>query len=100
MHFALTYDLSAQGQRRAEIEKRIEEILNPYVHVKRLSTFYVVHVNDTAEWEQIRQSLTNLSQAIQETFHFIMTPLINGGRYNGILNSGEWDEINQITNMK
>ena len=46
MHFALTYDLSAQGARRNEIESRIEEILNPYVHVKRLTTFYIIHVND------------------------------------------------------
>lgn len=99
MHFVLTYDLSAEGARRAEIESRIEDILKPYVHVKRLTTFYIVHVSDINGWEQIRQVLTNLSQSISEKFHFIMTPLMNGGRYNGILNSGEWDEINQITNM-
>ena len=99
MHFVLTYDLSAQGERRAEIETRIEQILNPYVHVKRLTTFYIIHVNDVASWEQIRLSLTNLSQSIQETFHFIMAPAMKGGRYNGILNQGEWDEINRITNM-
>ena len=99
MHFALTYDLSAQGARRNEIESRIEEILNPYVHVKRLTTFYIIHVNDNIAWEQIRQALTNLSQGIQEVFYFIMTPPIRGGRYNGILSNGEWDEINRITNM-
>ena len=70
MHFALTYDLSAQGARRNEIESRIEEILNPYVHVKRLTTFYIIHVNDNIAWEQIRQALTNLSQGIQEAFYF------------------------------
>ena len=85
MHFALTYDLSAQGVRRNTIESRIEEILNPYVHVKRLTTFYIIHVDDNNAWEQIRQALTKLSQGIHEAFPFIMTRPIKDGGYHAVL---------------
>ena len=99
MHFVLSYDLSAAGERRTEIESRIENILANYKHIKRLSTFYIVHVSNNIEWESIRTALTNLVNGISEKMHFIMSPLMNGGMYNGILSTGEWDEINAITNM-
>lgn len=99
MHFVLTYDLSATGERRTEIERRIENILSNHRHVKRLSTFYIVHVSNNIEWESIRSALTTLVNEISERMHFIMSPLMNGGMYNGILSTGEWDEINAITNM-
>lgn len=99
MHFVLTYDLSAGGTRRAEIETSISQVLEAYPHVRRLSTFYVVHVDTSSQWDSIRVSLTNLSRDIPENLHFIMSPLIEGGRYNGILPEGQWDEINVITNL-
>lgn len=99
MHFVLTYDLSATGERRTEIEDRIENILSPHRRVKRLSTFYIVQVSNNIEWESIRSALTLLANGISERMHFIMSPLMSGGMYNGILSTGEWDEINAITNM-
>lgn len=99
MHFVLSYDLSATEERRTEIESRIENILANYKHIKRLSTFYIVHVSNNIEWDSIRIALTNLVNGISEKMHFIMSPLMNGGMYNGILSTGEWDEINAITNM-
>ena len=98
MHFVLSYDLGATGEKRREIEQRIESILNPYRHIKRLSTFYIIHIQSNAEWETIRTALTSLSREIVERFHFIMSPAISEGAYNGILPKGEWDEINAITN--
>ena len=98
MHFVLTYDLSAEGERRTDIENRIENTLAPYIHVKRLSTFYIIQVNGYVEWEAIRSSFTSIAQNISERFHFIMSPLMTGGRYNGYLPKEDWDEINKITN--
>lgn len=99
MHFVLSYDLSATGERRTELEGRIQTIINPYRHVKRLSTFYIVHVDNNAEWTTIRRQMTDLSQGIPERLHFIMSPLMEGGKYNGILPQGQWDDINVITNL-
>lgn len=99
MHFVLSYDLGADGTRRAEIEEKIQTIINKYRNVKRLTTFYIIHVGNSLEWENIRSQLTNLSVEIPEHLHFIMTPLMDGGKYNGILLEGQWEEVNAITNM-
>ncbi len=98
MHFVISYDLKAEGTRRAELEDKIESILSPYKHVKRLTTFYVVKVTNAQEWESIRVELNGLATNIPEEFHYVMTcPDANPGKYNGILYRGDWDAINEIT---
>lgn len=99
MHFVLSYDLGAEGQRREEIEEQIRVILNPYQYVRKLTTFFIVHVNNQAESVAIRTTLTDLSQNIPERFHFIMSPMMEGGLYNGILPQNDWIDINQITQL-
>ncbi len=100
MHTVFSYDLQIPaGTRRQEIESRIEAILQPYTYVRRLTTFYIIHVATEAEWTALLNSLTALSREISETFRFIMSPPMDGGRYNGILARGDWDEINAITRM-
>ena len=102
MHCVLSYDLKLDaGQRRNEIEGQIGNILQHYVpNVKRLSSFYILHFRSQAKWDSLLNQLSLLSQTIPESFHFIMTPLMDGGRYNGILPRGEWDEINAITSIQ
>lgn len=100
MHTVFSYDLHIPtGNRRTEVENRIEEILRPFTHVRRLTTFYIVYVPSQAEWTVLLNQLTELSRGIPETFRFIMSPPMEGGRYNGILPRGEWDKVNEITNM-
>lgn len=98
MHFVITYELKAEGTRRADLEDKIEHILSPYRHVKRLSTFYVVKVSDRSDWERLRLALNGFANDIPEEFHYVMTdPVSLSGKYNGILYRGEWDEINELT---
>ena len=100
MHTVFSYDLQIPaGERRQEVERRIDAILQPYRHVHRLSTFYIIHVNTQAEWNALLTNLSSLCRDIPEAFHFILSPPMDGGRYNGILPRGDWDEINEITNM-
>ena len=100
MHTVFSYDLQIPaGERRREVEDRIEAILQPYRHVRRLTTFYIIHVETQAEWNALLTNLSALSRDIPEALHFIMTPPMDGGRYNGILPRGDWDAVNEITNM-
>lgn len=100
MHFVLSYDLGASGERRVEIENQIEQILAPYRHVKRLTTFYIVHITVASEWDTILSKMSELSQSVTESLHFIMSPpMPSGSRYNGMLNRGDWNEINDISNL-
>ena len=97
MHFVLTYDLTAEGQRRTEIENEITNILSPYQFVHRLSTFFIIHVDTLNQWETIRVALTELARRIPEQFFFIMSPAMSVGRYNGFLPQEQWNDINAIT---
>jgi len=97
MHFTLTYDLGASGNRRTEIETEIDKILKPYNWAKRLTTFYIVKIDNQSEWDKILQQLQDLSKSITEKFHFIMSPVMDGGNYNGILKKGSWDNVNKIS---
>lgn len=100
MHFVFSYDLSVDaGQRRTQIVNEIEQIINVHRNVRRLSTFYIIHVNNNQEWDLLREKLVNLAQKIPERLHFIMTPPQRGGHYDGLLSTGEWDEINIISTL-
>lgn len=102
MHCIFSYDLQLEaGQRRQEIENQIEGILQQYTpNVRRLSTFFIIHLRNQAEWDTLLDRLSRLSRGIPETFYFILSPIMDGGRYNGILPRGEWDGINAITSLQ
>ena len=98
MHFVITYELRAEGTRRVELEDKIDSILTPYRHVKRLSSLYIVGISKMDEWEELRRALNDFSNDIPEEFHYVMTsPESQPSKYNGILYRGEWDEVNAIT---
>lgn len=97
MHFAITYDLSLEGQERSKVEGFIETILHPFKHVKILTTFYIVHIDKLDEWIIIRNHLQELCNDLKGPLHFIMTPTMTGGFYDGYLISSEWNGINAIT---
>ena len=65
MHFVLSYDLSATGERRSSIEERIDNILSPYRHVRRLTTFFIIHIQNEAQWEAIRSSLISTTPSLR-----------------------------------
>lgn len=99
MHFTLTYDLGAEGEQRTIVENKISEILKPYKLVKKLTTFYIIYVPSTDKWDLLLSELTNLSKSIPDRFHFLMSPAMSGGIYNGVLPKEEWNSINEITNL-
>lgn len=98
MHFVISYDLKAEGTKKAELEEKLEAVLAPYQHVKRLTAFYVVGVNNEQEWERLRLAINEFANHIKEEFYYVMTsPNPNPAKYNGMLYRGEWDAINEIT---
>lgn len=97
MNFVLTYDLKLEGQQRKNIEDRIDLVLQSYRYSKALPTFYVIHVDSFAQWEQILAGLTVIARELSGSFYFIMSPPVSGGRYNGYLPTTLWNTINGIT---
>jgi len=97
MHCVFSYDLAAERERRVEIETKILEILREYQHVKRLSTFFIVYIPSKEDWDRLLKELTQYLQPIPERAHFILSPPMVGGMYNGLLGVNDWAEINAIT---
>ena len=99
MHCVLSYDLAAEGEKRITIEDKIASILSEYKNVKRLNNFFIIHVQGQEQWENLLKSLTEYLQPMPERAHFILTPPMIGGVYNGLLYANDWAEINEIAKM-
>lgn len=99
MHFTLILDIKASGERKTEIERYIwDDILSKYKRAKRLSgKVIILQIESDSEWKKILERLSEYSKEQPETIHYIMTPAMTGGRYNGILPKDNWDFINEIT---
>lgn len=99
MHCVFSYDLAAEGERRHEIEERIIAILSTHRYAKRLSTFYIVYIQNQDDWNNLLRELTDYLKPMPERAHFIMSPPMIGGLYNGLLGANDWGEINEITRL-
>jgi hypothetical protein len=93
VHFVVSWDISAQGQRRTTIDEALKKALGTHSWVRPLTTFYVVQVYGTPAYDQVIDSLTRVAQAYPSDVHLVITPLMSGGVYNGFLPSNLWPEI-------
>ena len=102
MHCVFSYDLHLdEGDRRRQIESQIEDILSHHrPNVRRLTTYYIVHIQNRTDWDSMLQELSDLSRSNPGLLHFIMSPPLDGGHYNGILPRNEWNDINAITDTQ
>ena len=99
MHFALILDIKATGARKTEIDNHIwDNILSKYKRAKRLSgKIIILKIESDSDWKNILERISEYTKDQEETIHFIMTPAMTGGRYNGVLPKDHWDFINEIT---
>ncbi len=100
MHFTLGLDIKTTDvNRRKEIASHIWDVLlSRYKRAMRLSgALIIIKINSDQDWRNILNELTDYTNNQLETIHFMMTPPMTGGRYQGILKKGDWDFINEIT---
>lgn len=99
MHFALILDIKAIGDTKTEIEKYIwETLLSKYKRAKRLNgSLIIIKIDSDLDWKEILNKLNDYIKERTETIHFVMTPAMTGGRYNGVLAKDGWNYINEIT---
>ena len=75
----------------------MKEKLKGYSWVRPLSTFYVVKVSSSDHRDQLIDQLVSVAKANTEKIHFVASPAMTGGGYNGWLPKDLWDKINQRT---
>jgi len=97
MHCVVSWDIKAEGQRWTEINDAIKEGLSGYSWVRPLTTFYIVKVNSQGDWDFIRENIVSLAKTYSKEVNFVMSPLMDGGRYNGWLPKDIWPKIRKRT---
>lgn len=97
MHVALSWDISASGERWTQINNAMREQFKGYSWVRPLRTFYVIKVQSTDDRDALVNRIVEVTKGFTETIHFVVTPVMSGGGYNGWLPQELWDKINQRT---
>ncbi|WP_324037035.1 hypothetical protein [Aeromonas caviae] len=98
MHFIISWDINATGSEWEQHNEAMKSFLKPYSWAKPLSTIYIVNVVGQFNWDNILQQITNYVQSFPGKINFIMSPLMSGGRYNGVLSNEMWNEVNMRSN--
>src|SRR2546423_14215510 len=95
MHFVAAWDIKAQGQRKTEIDMALKACLSGYSSVSALPYLYIIKVNSQTDWDSIREKLVSVGRVYTSDVNFIITPLMNGGQYNGWLPKNLWPQIEE-----
>jgi len=97
MHFVVSWDITAKGERWTAINNDLKSVIDKYSWARPLTTFYIVKVAGQSDWNVILSSLTAKANNHKETIHIVMSPLMQGGQYNGMLPADMWEKINKRT---
>jgi hypothetical protein len=97
MHFVISWDIKAEGQRRTQIENDLKACITGYSWVHSLTTFYIVKVNSQTDWDSILTKLQAVGRKYTPDVNFVLTPLMSGGRYDGWLPKDLWTKIGERT---
>ncbi len=93
MHCVISWDIKADGQKWTEINNAMKEGLTAYSWVRALTTFYIVKVNSQNDSHHIHKKLATIAKTHPGKVNFVMSPLMQGGSYNGWLPKDLWPKI-------
>ena len=97
MHFIVSWDIQSKDEKWDEINAQLQECLEDYSWVRPLSTFYIVRVSGQEEWARIKEDLQAVAESSTAKTHFVVSPLMYGGRYDGWLPKTAWPKIRKRT---
>ena len=97
MHFIVSWDIQSEDKEWDEINAQLQECLEDYSWVRPLSTFYIVRVTGQEEWKGIKENLQAVAESSTAKTHFVISPLMDGGRYDGWLPKTAWPKVRKRT---
>ena len=97
MHIAISWDITATGAQWTQIDERMRAAIQAYPWIRPLSTFYVVKIYSEVDRVQIQNSMTTVARSAGVTVHFLITPAMVAGQYQGYLPADNWAKINERT---
>lgn len=97
MHILLSWDISAQNPRWQEVNNRLFTAIAWRKPLKPLNTVYLVHVQSATDRKAIIDALNQVATSVSERVLILVTPLMQGGGYDGRQPPAMWNEINRLT---
>ena len=94
MHFVVSWDISATGDEWIKINEEFKMVLKPYSWFRPLKTLYIVHVTSQEIWGKILAGLQTVGESHLGKVSLLLSPLMQGGHYDGLLDKDSWDKIN------
>lgn len=95
MHCVISWDIPTTPNRDT-YQNQLIECFSKYLHSKPLTTFYIVKIPSQSEYSTMVTNLQNIGKTIGSGFKLVISPVMTGGRYDGLLNTTFWTTINQI----
>lgn len=96
MHFAVSWDIPVSTPNRADFETKLIDCFRSFQHVKPLTTFYIIKVASQNEYSNVLTNLQNVGKTVNG-LRLVATPIMTGGRYDGLHINETWQAINQIS---
>ena len=97
MHSLLYFKTQpSEEQIRAEIAMTLD---GKYTE-SPLEDVYVVQLADNTEWKELVSALQVIGAKYPQRLQFILTPLMEGGTYDGWIPKHMWPKLNAISGAK
>jgi CRISPR-associated endonuclease Cas2 len=95
MHIMLAWNVATDDEsERKTINDSMREALSGLSWVRVMPSVYVVKVDEADERDALHERLKKIVTNTPGTVHYLMSPLMEGGRYNGWLPKRLWPKIN------
>lgn len=96
LHALIVWSLRPDSDREI-VEATLKGALAIYETITVFPNTVIIKVENTEDYKKIQDAVTSALKSLSPVPNFIMSPVMSGGRYQGLLPPTRWDEINKIT---
>ena len=95
MHIIVSWDIKTEQPKWNEVDEKMKAGLVGYSWVRPLTTFYVIRISTETDRQRIRDRLLEVAKSAGVVVHFIVSPAMVGGTYDGYLPSDAWAKLKE-----
>src|SRR4051794_27312072 len=93
LHVAIAWNVQAEGPRQRAITDRLKEAIQGFSWARPLPSFYIVRIESAEDRDRLQERLLAVVKDVPEKVHFVVSPPMSGGKYNGWLPKDMWPKI-------
>jgi hypothetical protein len=97
MHFLVTWRFRNPERRNEAVIVELISAFSGQSFSKAMEDTFVVSVASQEDYKSIIGKLTQVAKDYTKEIHFMATPPISFGKYNGWLPKSVWEKVNAIT---